>query len=85
MDIIKDNILIEIFKNHNGHELKVQLRNGEIKSVWNIAWGYDIGDEYAHITSNISPEVIGSTIDFFYSHEITRIIEVESNRTIFEL
>jgi hypothetical protein len=25
--------------------------------VFNIAWGYDVGNEYSHVTSNVSPEL----------------------------
>ena len=41
----KDKILIETISDLDGHELIVHLKNGEIKKVWNIAFGDDEGDE----------------------------------------
>ena len=46
-------------------------------TVWNIAWGYDIGDEYAHITTNISPAMKDASVDFFYTNDILEIINAE--------
>lgn len=85
MEIRKDKILIETIRSQDGHELIIQLINGEIKTVWNIAWGYDNGDDFAHITTNISPAIKGASIDIFYSYDIARIIKVENNSTIYEL
>jgi hypothetical protein len=85
MDTRKDKKLIETIKNQDGNHLSIQLKNGEIKSVWNIAWGYDIGDDYAHITTNISPTIKGTSIDIFCSYEIARIMKVENNSTIYEI
>ena len=66
-------------------KIYVHLKNGESRIVWNIAWGYDIGDDYAHITTNISPTVEGASIDVFYSYEIVRIINTDNDDTIYEL
>ena len=73
----KDSALIDLFNKRDGLETKVKLKDGKIISVWNIAWGYDIGDEYAHITTNISPSVIDSTIDFFFTYDIVSVINVD--------
>ena len=73
----KDKSIIDIFISRDGLETKVELKNGRLISVWNIAWGYDIGDEFAHITTNISPNVDNATIDFFFTNEISRILTDE--------
>ena len=36
------------------------LKTGAQLAAYNIAWGYDVGGEYAHVTANISPEVTGA-------------------------
>ena len=73
----KDKNIIDFFKGRDGFETKVELKNGRLISVWNIAWGYDIGDEYAHITTNISPNIDNATIDFFFTNEISKILTDE--------
>ena len=70
----KDKDIIDTFQSRDGLETKVQLKNGRLISVWNIAWGYDIGDEFAHITTNISPNIDNATVDFFFTNEISKIL-----------
>lgn len=61
----KDKNIIDFFQSRDGLETKVELKTGRLISIWNIAWGYNIGDEFAHITANISPMIENATIDFF--------------------
>jgi hypothetical protein len=71
--MVKDQHIIDLFKKRDGIKTMVELNDGKRISVWNIAWGYDMGDEFAHITSNISPNVENATIDFFYSRDIKKL------------
>jgi hypothetical protein len=73
----KDKRIIEILKSRDGHETKVELKDGRQISIWNIVWGYDIGDEFAHITTNISPIIENTTIDFFFTNEINKLLTDE--------
>ncbi|MDB5203285.1 MAG: hypothetical protein JWQ27_2694 [Ferruginibacter sp.] len=79
MNTYKDDHIIKIFKQRDSLETKVCLKSGFVISVWNIAWGYDIGDEYAHITSNVSPEAVNSTVDFFYTTDIEKMFDERNN------
>ena len=76
--MIKDQKIIDVFKERDGNETKVELKNGKKISVWNIAWGYDIDDEFAHITSNISPKIENATIDLFSTSEIRNLFTAEN-------
>ncbi|MGZ4055470.1 MAG: hypothetical protein ACXVPU_05570 [Bacteroidia bacterium] len=69
----KDNHIIEFLKQSDGIETKIRLTNGKAFSVWNIAWGYDIGDEFAHITTNVSPKIDSAEIHSFNTNEIETI------------
>ncbi|MEO8254577.1 MAG: hypothetical protein ABI554_09345 [Flavobacterium sp.] len=82
--MIKDQHIIEIFKTTNQIEKVVYLDNKSSLTVWNIAWGYDIGDEFAHITTNISPEIKNSDIDFFYTNEIQNIEDRTNGKTLYD-
>ncbi len=68
-----DSEVISLLREHDGVAVEVELANGRRCAVLNIAWGYDIGDGHAHITTNISPSVDGEPIDFFYTREIVSI------------
>ncbi|MBN9293790.1 MAG: hypothetical protein J0G96_07415 [Flavobacteriia bacterium] len=71
--MIKDKHIIDIFKATDQIEKMVYLDNNSILTVWNIAWGYDIESESAHITTNISPEIPNADVDFFYTNQIQKI------------
>jgi hypothetical protein len=60
------------------------MRDGTAVEVWNVAWGYDLGNDFAHVTSNISPEQPGCPIDFFYTHQVQKVVDAESGREIIE-
>jgi hypothetical protein len=50
--------------------------------VWNIAWGYDAGDSWAHITTNTSPDGRGEEADFFFTHGVSAIRVPESGKLL---
>lgn len=70
----KDNEILEQLKRRDGIETEIVLKDGTKLIVWNITWGYDIGENFAHITTNISPNIEKAEIDFFYTNEIEEII-----------
>jgi len=82
--MIKDKHIIEIFKTTDQIEKAVYLDNNSTLTVWNIAWGYDIGDEFAHETTNISPEIKNSEIDYFYTNEIQKIEDRTNGKTLYD-
>jgi len=60
--------ICKILEKRCGLETHIKLDDGRKIIVWNIAWGKDIGDEYDHITTNISPEPdCEHTVDLFYT------------------
>jgi len=82
--MIRDQQIIEIFKSTDQLEKAVYLDNNSILIVFNIAWGYDNGDEFAHITTNISPEIRNSEIDYFYTNEIQKIEDRTNGKTLYD-
>lgn len=82
--MIKDEHIIKIFKTTDQIEKMVCLDNNSVLTVWNIAWGYDIGDEFAHITTNISPEIKNSNIDCFYTNEIQKIEDLTNGKILYD-
>jgi hypothetical protein len=69
----------------------VTLRDGKVCQVFDVGWGYDLGEEVAHITTNCSPGPSPETTqihvecDFFLADEIARIVDVETNALLFDL
>lgn len=73
-----DEHLIYHLKRQDSRWTTIHLSNGNQIRVFNIAWGYDLGDEYAHITSNISPSQKNCEIAFFHTNEIIEIVDEET-------
>lgn len=68
-----DNDLIALLVRRDGQRTLIELRDGRRLSVVNIAWGYDMGDEHAHVTTNVSPSLKGEPIDFFFTNEVVAV------------
>lgn len=77
-----DAAMLAMLRNRDGMPTTVTLRDGRKLMVWNIAWGYDIGDDYAHITTNCSPSVADLPLDFFYTDEVVEMRAFESGSVL---
>ena len=80
---------LDILKSRQGELLFVELDSGERCKVVNVAWGNDLGEDAAHITTNISPMVADEDgfeygSDFFQASDIVRIIDSASQGVLFE-
>ena len=75
---------LDILKSRDGELIKVITSDGTTYRVWNIAWGYDLGTDVAHITANISPGVEGEEVHFFHANEIVSMVDLESGAVWFE-
>lgn len=70
-----DESLIALLNERNSLPTEVVLADGRRLHVRNIAWAYDMGDEFAHITTNCSPFVDRLPIDFFFTSEVEAVID----------
>jgi hypothetical protein len=52
--------------------------------IFNIAWGYDIGNEFSHVTTNVSPDVGGAEIDFFFTEDVASVVDPETGVVLFQ-
>src|ERR1035437_7272723 len=59
-------------------------RDGNILTVFNIAWGYDVGDEYSHVTSSVSPAVEGSAVHLFFTNDVDHVLDPASDVILFD-
>ena len=74
--------VIALLASRDGIPTLVTLNAGSQCTVHNIAWGYDVGDEYAHVTTNVSPEIDGASIDFFFTSDIQSITDLASGERL---
>ncbi len=76
--------IIQTLRERGGKWTTIELKSGESCRAFNIAWGYDFGDEWAHVTTNISPDQEGTSIDYFYTSDVLRLVDEESGSILFE-
>ena len=75
MTAVADKTMIDLLRKRDGVLTYVRMNNGTIYRVLNIAWGYDMGDPYAHVTTNISPSLPETTVDFFFTKDVHSILD----------
>jgi len=72
-----DQSIIDVLVEHDGTVVKVILLDESVHLVLDIAWGYDWGDDFAHITTNCSPGREDLPLDLFFTNEIAVILDFE--------
>jgi hypothetical protein len=80
----EDEPILAVLHRRDGLATTVQLTDSKVVVVFNIAWGYDTGDAYSHVTTNISPTVEGAAIDYFYTSEIARLVDPSTDEVLYE-
>lgn len=58
------------------------MADGRVLTVFNIAWGLDDGEDYEHLTTNISPGVEDASVDFFLTSEVRSVRAGESSELL---
>ena len=81
----KDTGLIKVLVKRDGEPTLAVLKDGRELKIWNIAWGYDLGEAYAHVTTNISPNIDGQTVDVFETHEVVALLHPETRHSLITL
>jgi hypothetical protein len=81
----RDVELLRVLQERDAVETVVVLRDGRRLHVHDIAWGYDMGDEWAHVTSNISPGVEGASIDFFFTSDVVLMLDAATDRAVYRI
>ena len=69
-----DGHLIALLRERDGQLTVVDLDDGRALQVLDIAWGYDMHDAHAHVTTNCSPGAPGLGLDFFFTNEVTTVL-----------
>lgn len=80
---MRDAALINELVERDGRPTIAVLKNGDEVLILNIAWGYDLDDEFAHITTNISPNLDGTPVDFFFTSDVKSLLDAETKLLLF--
>jgi hypothetical protein len=81
----RDDELLRILQERDAVETVVVLRDGRRLRVHDIAWGYDMGDDWAHVTSNVSPGVEGASVDFFFTSDVVLVLDAATDHVVFRV
>jgi hypothetical protein len=79
----KDDRMLAVFHERDGQPTRVVLSNGRELIAYTIAWGYDMGDEYSHVTTNASPFVEGAPLNFFVTSEVDQLVDPDEGVVLF--
>lgn len=74
--------LVDLLVSREGIPTLATLNSGERLIVLNIAWGYDDGDQHAHVTTNVSPAVDGASVQLFSTSDIRSVADVTGQALI---
>ena len=61
---------------------EVRIIDGPTYRVFNIAWGYDAGESWAHVMTNMRPFVEGESVDVFSTSEVDTVRAPESGQVL---
>ncbi|ESY39083.1 hypothetical protein NKK48_12000 [Mesorhizobium sp. C386A] len=65
--------VIKLLVSRNGSNSLVTLTSGTTHRVLNIVYGRDLGEQFDHISTNVTPPQEGLESDFFYASEVQEI------------
>lgn len=69
------NEVLSILRSRDGLLTSAKLADGRAFRIMNIAWGRDDGADFDHITTNVSPSVVGFAVDFFHTSEVLSLTD----------
>ena len=78
-----DEAVLEVLQERDGVASQVMLSDGRLLVVFNIAWGYGLGERFAHVTTNISPGVEAAVVDVFSTALVEAIIEPDDGAVLY--
>lgn len=76
--------IVSLLQTRDGRATTIELLADRVATVFNIAWGDDLDDNYEHISTNISPEVDGASFDFFFTDEVARVVDPATHAVLWE-
>jgi hypothetical protein len=79
-----DKALVDLLRQRDGASTTVIFKDDRRLEVRNVACGYDEGDEYAHISTNVSPQVTGVPFDFFFTSEVQTVLDPGTGARLWE-
>jgi hypothetical protein len=80
----RDLEILRVLRERDGVLTEVLLKDGHVRAVWDIGWGYDAGESWAHISTNVSPGASGRPFDFFFTHEVYLVRDPMSGELLVE-
>ncbi len=67
--------IVPLIMARDGKPTMVELSGDRSLTVFNIAWGEDLGDAYEHLTANASPFVGDAAPDMFFTDEVATLVD----------
>ena len=79
----RDKALIDKLFAREGIPTVAVFKDGSEEVIYKIGWGYDTSDEFAHIFADISPENESGDFIFFFTNELSALLDPETRAPLF--
>ena len=79
-----DQDIIDLLVSRDAVPTVVRLKDGRSLAVMNIAWGYDRGEAYAHVTTNMSPGISALEAELFFTSEVATILDPSNGNVLWQ-
>jgi hypothetical protein len=77
---------LEVLIERCGEWSRVLLKSGKVCKVYDVAWAFDLSDQVAKITTNISPGPDEPhSVDTFRADEVVKIEDSRSGEICFDV
>ena len=76
--------IVDILESRAERETKIEMADGQTYVVFNICWGRDMGEDWEHITTNISPDIKGASLDFFLTSGVTKLTDPHTGAVLWQ-
>jgi hypothetical protein len=77
--------VFELLQQRDGVASEVVLWDGGTCTVFNTAWGYDLGVDHTHVTTNVSPSIDDTQVDFFHTDAVAMVIDPATGSTLLSM
>lgn len=71
--------IVGILERRTGIKTLVEMTSGQTYSVFNVCWGRDMGEDWEHVSANISPFVEGASFDFFLTQDVAKLMDPDTD------
>ena len=76
--------IVDALEARTGVVTLVNMKDGLTYRVFNVCWGRDMGEDWEHVSANVSPSVEGASFDFFHTGDVAELVDPATNEVLWK-